>query len=697
MSFLNKITLQYNKSIFVDTFDNQTLNEEDVNLFELEINQYGFTFSNELKEALTKAKDPKKMYQVISDYCIDAKGANKKFNPLFKDFPNTKYDDEDYKIQYLHYLESFFGITPKDIKEKLDKINPDISSYLFNNDYKERINHKRIFEALDEDCQMIEISTADKEDSVIIFKNLLSSTVSISKDDLKNIKKLIIDYDYKNHIPEDIPFKENVVVVAQALLESNVPLSTIKNLLKTPTDVLRFTCSLCGGDVSLSEKTKFKLKRSQRRLVMDLLNNTNLNDEDFLRHKNTWIRLSHQLHVGEFANKFPNVYTKIKCLRNEPYKLYSFNRNLEKAFQEKDGSKAITLLKERKGIFFRNILRLSHITDNNKLLNEIPNVLQEVKLANLYSLKQHLNSDVKERFFFLKNGTLWKKNSPNKRNLSFEKSLVQLLNNEINERLSKKDSLGKVYLNPELKNKVAPMNQRFSSKSLNNLPRGSRKKLDPSKEYLRFFTYWENNDSRVDLDLSASGLDEDFNNILDISYYNLKDLGGQHSGDITDAPEGAAEFIDLSKEKLKERKVRYILLNVYSYTGQAFNTFEARAGFMERKDPFKGKTFDAKTVTDVFELNSNSQNATMVVFDLYENEAIFVDMNGKFTYINANNITRSEANLEFGLNLLRLKPNVYDVLLDHVNNRGQLVQEKKDADVIINDISNEDFLSNYLK
>jgi hypothetical protein len=32
-----------------------------------------------------------------------------------------------------------------------------------------------------------------------------------------------------------------------------------------------------------------------------------------------------------------------------------------------------------------------------------------------------------------------------------------------------------------------------------------------------------------------------------LAYYNLKNFGAHHSGDIVDAPKGAAEFIDIAR------------------------------------------------------------------------------------------------------------------------------------------------------
>lgn len=696
MKYFNQLRLNYKKTFLVETQEFPSLKKEDVNLFDLELNQFGFSLSLELKDQLEYAKNPKEAYDQILDYCISSKGANKKYDPLFKDFPETKYDTEDYKIQLLHYLESFYDLDEAKLKSILPE---EISDYIFNDEYKERVNHKRIYEALDEECRMIELDSSNNpKDVENIFKDLLSTNLSLKEYDLDVIKNLIVEHDFKHHIPEEIPFKENMVTVAKSLLESNVPVKTVSSLMKTPTDVLRYVASISGGDASLTNKVIFRLKRKERKRIMEFLNNTNLNDEDFLRHRETFIHLFQVLHTGEYTNKYPELINKVQKLRNNPKSLYSFNRELEKAYSEKNENKILDLLRKRKGLFFRHIMRLSKVVEKETLLKEIPSVLKDVKTSNLYTLRKLVNSDLQERFFVLKNGTVWNEKENPSRDFSFNKELNILIDNELKERFSSMERLGKVYINPELKNKLAPLNQRFSSKSLLDMPKGSRRKLDDTKDYLRFFVYWKNNNQRVDLDLSASGLNEDFEQVLDISYYNLTDLDGKHSGDITDAPDGASEFIDLPKSKLLEKGVRYLLLNVYSFTGQTFNTFEARAGFMERKNPFKGKTFEAKTVSDVFELNNPiAKNATMLVFDLKENEVIFVDLSGKYNHVNADNMTRNKANLMYSLNALQIKPNVYDVLRDHVESRGELVKDKKDAETIIEDISNEDFLANYIK
>jgi ABC-type glutathione transport system ATPase component len=94
-------------------------------------------------------------------------------------------------------------------------------------------------------------------------------------------------------------------------------------------------------------------------------------------------------------------------------------------------------------------------------------------------------------------------------------------------------------------------------------------------------------------------LDENFNYTDILSYYNLKEFGGCHSGDIVDAPNGASEFIDVNLEKLRQNGVRYIVMTINSYTHQPFCDLpECFAGWMSRQNANSGEIFEPKTVAD---------------------------------------------------------------------------------------------------
>ena len=105
--------------------------------------------------------------------------------------------------------------------------------------------------------------------------------------------------------------------------------------------------------------------------------------------------------------------------------------------------------------------------------------------------------------------------------------------------------------------------KRTASKALKTVPKGSRFKKESDKPIIRFFTWWnetgvdkegkEVNVDRVDIDLSVGIFDSNYNLLRTCSYYDLRSFDYVvHSGDITSAPEGAAEYIDVHLDRLQK-------------------------------------------------------------------------------------------------------------------------------------------------
>ncbi|KKK69854.1 hypothetical protein LCGC14_2929850, partial [marine sediment metagenome] len=132
-----------------------------------------------------------------------------------------------------------------------------------------------------------------------------------------------------------------------------------------------------------------------------------------------------------------------------------------------------------------------------------------------------------------------------------------------------------------------PFSQRSASKILKTVARGSKYNL-PEGDTIRLFIWWKDGLARADLDLSAMFLDDDYNCKEQISYTKLKNknIGAVHSGDITSAPKGASEFIDISIKKCLDKNIRYVMMSVSSYTQQPFYDLpECFAGIMTRQYP----------------------------------------------------------------------------------------------------------------
>ena len=200
-----------------------------------------------------------------------------------------------------------------------------------------------------------------------------------------------------------------------------------------------------------------------------------------------------------------------------------------------------------------------------------------------------------------------------------------------------------------------PLSTRFASGG-RTAGRGTRVKLedyDPTDPNLtiRMFVHWRDLDEstvghdsedvpnwydcnerydhagRVDLDLSTTTAAEDLKSFESVWYGNLKSSEMTHSGDITSAPHGACEYIDVNVSKALESGKRYMIPTVHSFSGQTFDTIpEAFAGVMIRQDdPQAGEVFEPTTVLSRFDLDRPSTNVSPFVFDLKTGELIWLD------------------------------------------------------------------------
>ena len=220
---------------------------------------------------------------------------------------------------------------------------------------------------------------------------------------------------------------------------------------------------------------------------------------------------------------------------------------------------------------------------------------------------------------------------------------------------------------------------------------------------LRAFCWWTNMDNdndrwsngRVDLDLSAAIFDENWNYMEHVSYTNLRSdrYKACHSGDITNGGsvdgDGVTEFLDVDIDSVVKYGARYIVYEIYNYTGQKLSEMpHAMFGWMSREDVKSGEIYEPKTVEQKMDLASQSTVCIPVIFDCVNREVIWCDMNlslnGCHSNYGGNNV---ESNL-FGVaatcySMVNMsKPNLYDLIELHIRARGLRVDNKEDADII---------------
>ena len=242
--------------------------------------------------------------------------------------------------------------------------------------------------------------------------------------------------------------------------------------------------------------------------------------------------------------------------------------------------------------------------------------------------------------------------------------VVEALDRVVHTRLSRLESWAgrTVHLADGLDQVLLPQGQRSALAGLVEVDRGTRLPLGQAPT-LRLFVHWKHPHS--DLDLSVMALDEDCNLLEYVSWTNLRAGKVVHSGDITSAPAGAEEFIDIdlawaraqestgtpvttctcstcagtgtrarrtrrrhAQDEATPRKWRYLVPSIFRYSGPAFSALEeAAAGWMLRDHPSSDRmVFDPATVAGAFPLGGQARVATPFVVDLLTEQVITVDL-----------------------------------------------------------------------
>lgn len=654
------------------------------------IQALGFTFTPALFDKIRTLKQPAAMtfYEHLVPVLRQSVGAHKEFAPMYPNFPEQVMEMDEAELYInamIHYLGDLIG----------ERLMPHY-------DVKPRPELVERFE-------MRPLGFALRKDVLTLGRRLIGAKSSISATDKEDLAVLIgiFKESIDELLPEEIAHKENLSVLTALLMAHKVPAldRVLGSYFGTATDVLRLATALSEGDVSLATNTKFRtFKRPERRLLLALVERCGNPTEDMLRHKGRWIRLGEKLHPGEYRARFPKAARAFDVLRkDQPFA--TFASRVEAALRDADVSTATGLLGKRPGELARrldHLLRLS-ATDGKaqgEVVGVFKSVCERVSTPVLLQVHTHFtyrNEPADVRAFFPKGNAA--------KVISIEHDLdplpehivqavVAVCEGALMERFGARESLGKVYLDERLRSYLVPFSQRSASKALRTLVRGSHLPI-PQGDTIRFFLWWKEGQvdasthtGRVDIDLSAAMYDENWEFKEQISYTNLRSAKykAAHSGDITSAPKGACEFIDLDIASVVAHGGRYVVMNVYSFTSHSFCDLpECFAGWMMRKEPKSGEIFDARAVVDKVDLAADTRVCIPVVLDLVDREVIWTDLGlkrnlSRVTSVEGN--SRSVAQVGRAIQSLR-KPSLHTLFGLHMRARAtEIVDSPELADTV---------------
>lgn len=651
------------------------------------IEAYGYTFSEEVIEVLLTypSSDIKEFYFDLIPKLKKLVGADKEYHPMYPNFPEQVMEASDAELYInamVHYL-TFGELRPEyDKNERFPLVNTN---------------------------KMTVLMVGTNTDIWDIFENIVGSKTSISGQDKSDIEEIISTYpDFYNHMPDEIPLKENVALLTKIITKKAAikDVNAIQKYFKTATDVLRFVTALSDGDISLATQTKYRsLKRCERRMVMDLLAGCGNILEDMYRYHYTWIRVGEILHPFEFKNyKYNNVVNAFNTLRNKVKPLFLPGK-IQECIRGLEMNRAAELLKNRPGDFARNLDKvLRDATNKNQIINAFKEIASSVSTPVLLQVRQHFigrNSDNPVRVFFPK-GNIARpiviKNDLPKIDDMICREIIKTCNSALVKNYKGREYFGSVYIDADLKNYLVPFSQRSASSTSKTVVRGSKMSIRDNAEAVRAFIWWTNTggcmEERVDIDLSAAIYDDNWNYVEHVSYTNLRSekVRAYHSGDIIDGGfvngKGVSEFLDVDIDFVSKHG-RYVVYQIYNFTRQNFSMLpNCRFGWMERECVHSGEIFEPSTVEMCMDVRSNSTVAIPVIFDCKERKVIWCDMN---LGINETRSCCGGNNLESNLRgttascyaMTHLnKPNLYDLVMLNAIARGVIVPDRNEADII---------------
>ncbi|MEU0945280.1 hypothetical protein ABZ379_21160 [Streptomyces canus] len=473
--------------------------------------------------------------------------------------------------------------------------------------------HEELTAAVGDRLTVLHLGASLEDEVSALYLALAGSTTPLGDEHLADLK-VLAEHCADGPQPETIPVRENRAVVNEARLKAGSGL-----LLDTVTDVLRLACALSGGDVSLQEPTRFhKLSRPVRRGLLagldEVVARAPAKLADVLAHREAFKRLGERLHPHEYP-QWPRAAEVFAVARGEQ-KAYTFEARLEALLGADDVTGAAELLRSAPGRLFRALVRLLRTArtqeERDAVVAVVEAVAPEVSGRVVLSVREYLQNRAAEtgrkRVFVNRAGRAHVADDTRGVVPEAERErLIAVLDAEIGRRLPSPERL---LVDPDVLGVALPLSGRATSAGLGVLPRGSVSPVDG--ELLRFFVYWKQTQRVTDYDLSALLLDADYETVSWLSYTNLREVEGEHSGDITNAPDGASEFINL---RLGAVRGTYIVPQVNIYSGEKFEEAEESFfGFMLREEEQRGRPFEARTVRMKSELRGPGRVALPLAF-----------------------------------------------------------------------------------
>ena len=712
---INSIALRHLNGIYIpkniDNNVNETLSIEELATLIKKFEGYGHIFSKELAIAISKEERNviidklKSVIKVIENFKSD-----KDYVVFYKNFPDEVINMSEVELYINQILHYWIGYLPSNSE----------------NIIKEDVEPSKLVKAT-------ELKLIDDEIIEKLFIDLLSSNVTLSEQYLDDVCVLTHSKsveELENYM-EYIQMKETLTTLSSYVLRKK---GVLIGNFKTATDILRLIAKISKAELNNKHIHFAYFSRTKLSQLMNKLEDLKNIMPDINRYSKPWHSFFKLYAKKINFNKYPKVRKVVDMLFGDISYITErgkINEQMKKlpTMSEEDLDNFVKKFTIFYGDYVREILSLLNKANENqyeKLLIGLENCVTKVNTRILFQLYDRvINLQEKDNLVprLVNSKGKWRRLKESI-NLSDEllNRVLEIVEDGIKIQLKEKENLGKVYIDEDYKNIMLTTSEKDSNVSLRPMTRGSRIAFNPNAEVLRFFVAWKNLDEkimkefkvkygRVDIDLSALSFDKDFKFKRVVAYYNQKEMGFAFSGDITDAPQGALEYIDIyDLEKQKKNGTRYILMQIRSYNGYTFKEINSvYAGVMEltSNEAKEKKNMYSTAITQGFQIMSPQITTNTILVDLVKFEYVWLDMNMANYKVDTfqNSLTYEEIPYLNDLLKYFMKKQyvtMYDLLKLNADVRGILIENKEEADIIFEKVDNKnnlplaDILSNYL-
>lgn len=411
--------------------------------------------------------------------------------------------------------------------------------------------------------------------------------------------------------------------------------------VSTATDVMRLAAALSDIDVSLRAVGKFrKFSRSERRLLVSLLDGALNIEGDFALRAERWKRLLSFLRPGEFK------FDKVKAAYDRLYKgeLKTVASAIEAGLLNKDVA-VLQVLKTRPGEFLRR-LHKAYAVFGRVALDMFVCVFDSLSISQLVKLDGYLSTVNSRKAYIVTPAGSWakaqiidnKKAHVAQEDLLFIRSAISV---EIGKRLRDIHPEGFAVAADTLNVKLQGNGQELAPYG-----RGTVFEIPENVTFMRTASYWrtDRKHGHVWFDNGFNFFGHDWSPKGSICWNSTNPFGdGEHwgrkqpknpacvfSGDPTNAKElkgRACQMIDLYPQALIDKGVRYAVWNILSYSNIMFSdTEDLVASLQWGEDAETGALYEPSRAQMVFPITGKALTKFVAYIDLIERKLVYLDI-----------------------------------------------------------------------